>query len=144
MRLFCWMELFERGTVKTANLLDELVLCCKDPHMKNKAFTLFFSLTFVLLSANTQAKTVYSLKYDPASPIKSVSLKNASVMIEIYDYGIPRGYYEVKTDANQSFSLNDQQDLEVVSINGEEKYRALCSGNPGKNNMIAITCEKRD
>lgn len=112
--------------------------------MKNKALCVFLTLFISSMCTATQAKTVYSLKYDPSSPIKSISLKNANLVIEVYVYGIPRGYYQVKTDGKQSFSLNKSRVLEVVSIKGEEKYNALCSGNPGKNNTIAITCEKRD
>ena len=90
-----------------------------------------------------QGAQKYTLQYAPNSPIKSVPLQNATVMLELYDYEKPDGFKRVKTNANQAFFVNQGQDFEVVGIVGERKQNARCSGYATTTQQkILIRCEK--
>lgn len=108
--------------------------------MKIKTLTLL-AMSFALYQTSCFADAKYSLEYASSSPIKEVSLKDAEMSIELFSSEKPKGYINVRTDSNQSFSLKQEQDFEIVSIKGEEKYNARCSG-PGTttNTKIQITC----
>src|SRR5689334_19832013 len=109
--------------------------------MKIKTLPLL-SFGFVFLyQATCFADVKYTVEYAPSSPIKEVSLKDAEMNLELYSSENPSGYVSVRTDSNQTFSLKQEQDLEVVSVKGEEKYNARCSGPSTSSKVkIQITC----
>lgn len=91
-----------------------------------------------------EADPVYSLEYAKNSPLNNVPLQNASIRLQLFANGNPKGFMDIETDDKQSFSLHEADVFEVISIKGEEKYKARCSGYATmKNKIIAITCNKR-
>jgi hypothetical protein len=109
--------------------------------MKIKTLFLLSMSSVFLYQSPCFAETKYSIEYASSSPIKEVSLKDAEMSIELFSSEKPKGFINVRTDSNQSFTLTQEQDFEIVSIKGEEKYNARCSG-PGTstNTKIQITC----
>ncbi len=89
-----------------------------------------------------QAAQTYTIKYAPNSPIKSVPLKNTTLVLEVYDYQKPDGYKSVRTNAKGKFFMPQGQDFEVVGIKGEKNFNARCSGfaTPKRANIL-IRCE---
>ncbi len=94
--------------------------------MKNFKYAAGLCLMIGAFAAN--ATQTYTIEYDSSSPIKNVPLKNATLVLEIYKYEKPAGYLEAKTNASNNFSINHEQDFDVVGIVGEKKYNARCSG----------------
>lgn len=98
--------------------------------------TLLLIVIVAMISGINQAaettKTVYSIEFDPTSPIKEIPLKNEEFKIAIYKDGVPKGYENIITDENQSFSLDQKYPtsvaIQVLSIKNEIKYKALCEG----------------
>jgi hypothetical protein len=87
---------------------------------------------------------VYSLEYAKNSPIHSIPLQNASLRLQLFANGNPKGFMDIETDDKQSFSLRDGEVFEIISIKGEEKHNARCSGYATTHHKtIAITCNKR-
>lgn len=101
------------------------------------------------LSSADSTGSDYVLEYDPASPIKDISLKHAQARIAIYYYGIPKGYKEVLTTDEQKFSYhytesdNSNVTLELVAISGENDKNAHCHGttSPQNPHVLAVTCK---
>lgn len=86
----------------------------------------------------------YTLEYSATSPIKDLSLKNATLKLEVYRSDNPSGYEKAVTDGNQAFKLDNNYNLEVVGIQGEEKYNARCSGSGTTTDpKIMITCNPK-
>ncbi|MGD9591631.1 MAG: hypothetical protein AB7V32_03830 [Candidatus Berkiella sp.] len=105
----------------------------------------FFAVGAVTLCASfcVQASQTYTLQYAANSPIKSVPLRNATLVLEIYDYDKPDGFKRIKTNTKKSFTLNYGEDFEVVGIVGERKKNARCSGYATpENKKIIIRCDK--
>lgn len=114
--------------------------------MSLKSVTVAGAVLLSTLSMTALAEeAIYSLEYSPSSPIKDLSLKNADLKLEIYKSDNPAGYQDMKTDDTQSFKLDGNYDLEVVSIKGEEKFNARCSGSATTTNpKILISCTPKD
>ncbi|MFO9572960.1 hypothetical protein SDB74_08700 [Legionella pneumophila serogroup 1] len=87
---------------------------------------------------------VFSVEYSKTSPIKNIPLKKATLIIKIYYYGYPRGHFSVVTDEKQQFIMGYddtyQIALELISISGQEQYKALCRGEskPGQLKLIVV------
>lgn len=88
----------------------------------------------------------FAIEYADNSPIKSVPLKNAKMMVKVYYYDNPDGVLSIKTNDNQRFGLKYKDlkavAMEIISIDGEDKYKANCSGTtkPG-HSTIKISCQ---
>lgn len=92
---------------------------------------------------SVQARDQYTIEYEDNSPIKNVPLNNATLVLKVYDYQKPDGFKRVETNAKNTFSLNTAKDFEVVSIIGEKKFNARCSGSATTTQQkIKIRCEK--
>lgn len=112
--------------------------------MKNKLFGILIGSLLFLCWINCPADTAYTIEYAPNSPIKDIPLKNAVLHIQLFSDGIPRGFTSATTDENQTFTLKEKEVFAILSIKGEEKHHALCSGNGNwHNNKIMITCVKK-
>lgn len=110
--------------------------------MRSKVMIIAGAVVLSTLSMNVvAAEATYTLDYAASSPIKDVSLKNAALKIEVYKNDNPSGYQDVTTDANQTFKLDSNYDLEVVSVQDQDKHNANCSGSATSTNpKIMITC----
>lgn len=94
---------------------------------------------------------IYHVDYSPNSPIKTISLKNAKMLVKIYYYGNPNGLINVDTDQLQEMALFDKRyrdntgvALEVLSIASEGLYGVHCSGDAGiRKDDILIVCRKQ-
>lgn len=113
--------------------------------MKTTLFTATSAALLLVFSVNAQAEdATYTLEYSATSPIKDLSLKNATLKLEVYRSEKPGGYEKAITDTNQSFTLDKKYDLEVVGIQGEEKLNARCSGSGTTTDpKIMITCNPK-
>lgn len=114
---------------------------------------IFFSLTNLICYANDNDgnDTVYTINYDDHSKVKSFSLKNISLQIQLYLGGKTVEKLTVKTDENQSFKISNRhikmhKNLLVVavhSIEGEPKDISCYGASlPGKTNII-VDCHSR-
>lgn len=114
--------------------------------MSFKNITVLSAVLLSALSMNVMAdEATYSLEYTQTSPIKDISLKNAGLKVQVYKSDNPAGYQDMTTDENQTFKLDGAYDLEVVSIKGEEKYNAHCSGSAtATNTKVMITCNPKN
>jgi hypothetical protein len=89
----------------------------------------------------------YSVEFSPNSKIKDIPLQNASLKIQVYYYGNPNGLQMITTDENQQFTMPEFKDskfvaIDVLSINDQEKYHAICSGAvTPQHNTIIINCK---
>jgi len=113
--------------------------------MKSTFFTVAGTALLLAFSVNVYAEdTVYTLEYSATSPIKDLSLKNATLKLEVYRSEKPSGYEKAVTDENQKFKLDKSYNLEVVGIQGEEKLNARCSGSgTTTDTKIMITCNPK-
>ncbi|MBS0285827.1 MAG: hypothetical protein JSR17_00505 [Proteobacteria bacterium] len=108
-----------------------------------KLVHLLAGASILLLASIAQAKEMYTLEYANNSPIKSIPLQNATLVLEVYNYDYPDGYRRIKTNANKTFFLRNSEDFEIVGIIGEKKHNARCSGyGTTSNQTIKIRCEK--
>ncbi len=106
-----------------------------------KKIKLFAGLCLMMGALSANANETYTIEYSSSSPIKSIPLKNATLVLEIYKYENPAGFRHVKTNATKNFSFHHGQDFDVIGIVGEKKYNARCSGISAKNAAkIKITC----
>jgi hypothetical protein len=114
--------------------------------MSLKIITVAGTVLISTLSMNVLAEEAnYSLEYSPTSPIKEVPLDNAQLKLEVYKSDNPAGFQEVTTDANRNFKLDGSYNLEVVSIKGEEKHNAQCSGSgTTTDSKIMISCTPKN
>lgn len=113
--------------------------------MKSTFFTVVGTAFLLSFSVNVLAQdAIYTLEYAETSPIKEVPLKNATLKLEIYRSENPAGFEKASTDAGQSFKLDKAYNLEVVGIQGEEKFNARCSGSATtQDTTIKITCNPK-
>jgi hypothetical protein len=95
------------------------------------------------------AANAFSIKYADDSPIKNVSLKDATLHIKVYYNGNPSGTMKVKTNAKQEFTLTEFTDqsavaIDVLSIESQKKHNAACRNAPrsGNTSEILIVCKK--
>lgn len=93
-------------------------------------------------------KFTYAIKYSDSSPIKKIPLENNSLKIQVYYNGNPMGFDIVTTDYDRHFTFEKYKDtnildLEVLSIDDQDKYKARCSGNmtSRSSHELTVTCK---
>lgn len=102
-------------------------------------------IIFTLPYCVEAAEEKYTLEYAFDSPIKTVPLKEVVLEIALFQYNNPAGLRELKTDENQTFTLNGAYNLEILSIENQAKYKAKCSGYGMQGNpKVFITCTGKE
>lgn len=97
-----------------------------------------------ITTAAFAGNTTYSVSFADNSKYQNISLKNAQVHIHLYADGNPRGDIVKKTDANQSFTINNQYGdllaMQVVLIAGDQQ-NIVCQGSVhGGATQIKLDC----
>lgn len=110
--------------------------------------TVFLAMSILLITNGAYATIItYTVKYAKDSKYTALSLKNATLRIQLYVNGTPQDILIKQTNANQTFALDnkfgDRLVVEVMSIKGEPK-NISCHGTAQHDKIeILINCHPR-
>lgn len=106
----------------------------------------FFLLIFFLMCQTVYAGALtYQVSYDPKSTMKGPSLKQATLVLQLYLHGNTQKKLTVLTDDNHQFSIEISQQskliVEVISIQNAPKNMHCHGVSSAGKTSILLRCD---